>query len=616
MMCKHTLISGFLLSATLAFAQPVAPSPQLEFTYGGSEADEFRDVVTTPDGGLLAIGNTHSRDGIVKGQHGKSDVWLVRTKADGTVLWQICLGGSESDYAHGISRIANNYVMVAGTRSTDGTLTGFTPKNTDAWVVWLSDAGTILNQTVLGSEGTDALYKSVGMPNGNVAFVGQKGNLSGSDAEVWVVVTDATGNVLQQKTFGGSAYDRAQDIIATKDGGFLIVGQSYSSDGDLAANAGGGDFWVLRLKPDLSLAWQRTLGKAGMDVANAAVELKDGSFMIAGNAQTIELGKSAYEGEIDGWMVKLGPTGATEWERRLGGRDHEMLCRLIPTSDGGFVVAGWYGEGQATHDMAAWVAELNNSGDIRWQHKITGQGGGSFNGVVETAPGEFALVGWTRKDRMAKNEAWVVRLTNNVRSRIAVTDSTSGKPLVAEVIVIPFGKTESLPTLTTSADGSVEQWLAPGKYQLSFKKAGYADKRLLIEIVQQPGGKPYQQTYKLAPLKAGARVTLNKIYFEQKSAVLTQASSAELDKVVAFLKERSTVRIRIEGHTAAGGKEEMNVALSQQRAQAVLDYMTQHGIDTKRLEAVGFGSSRPVADNSDAEGQRLNRRIEFEILGE
>lgn len=616
MICKHALVWSlcWALASHSLWAQAIAPSPQIDQTYGGSEADEFRELVLAPDGGLLLLGSTLSRDGVVKGQRGKSDVWLVRTNADGSIRWQKCLGGGNSDYPNGLARISNGYVVLAGSSSTDGDLAGLSPQNMDAWVVWLDDNGAIRQQTLLGGPGMDKLYRAIELPNGNFAFVGEQGAATGADADIWLVITGPDGKVLQQKTYGGASFDRANDMIPTRDGGFLIVGQTYSSDRGVT-NAGGGDFWVVRLNPDLSVAWQRSIGKAGMDVANAAVELKDGSFLVAGNAQSIEPGKSVYEGEIDGWLVKLAADGSTEWERHLGGRDHEMLCRLIATSSGGFVVAGWYGEGRTDHDMAAWVAELNANGDIRWQHKLSGWGGASFNGVIETAPGEFALAGWTRKDRTAKNEAWLVRLTNQVKVQLTLTDSLTAKPLAADLALVPVGKT-GLISLQTASNGTAEQWLSPGKYQLSLKKPGYTERLVSIEIKQQPGGKPQPLPLKLAPLRAGARVTLNKIYFEQKSAVLTDASFAELDKVVSLLKDRPTVRIRIEGHTASGGREELNVALSQQRAQAVKDYLVQKGIDTARLEAVGYGSSRPVADNADEEGQRLNRRIEFEIIAE
>jgi len=596
-----------------AFAQQ--PTIEWQRTFGGSEADDWQDLTATPDGGYMAIGSTNSSDGDVKGHKGKSDIWLAKMALDGTIVWQKCLGGTESDVAHSILRLrGGGYLLVAGTRSSDGDLEGKKPTGTDAWLVQINEAGDILWQAVYGSDGTDVLYTAIQTAEGNFVLAGQRGTPSGTDADVWVLVVDKLGQKRAENTYGGSSFDRANALIATKDGGYLVVGQTNSKDRDVHVNAGGGDSWAIKIDASLALKWERSYGKGGMDVATSAVQMPDGGYLIAGNSQTVEPGKSVYEGEIDGIVVKLSPKGEVEWERRLGGGDHEMLNRMIATQTGGFLVTGWFGEGRADHDMAAWVAELNESGDIRWQEKLSGNGGGSFNGMSETSKGEYTLVGWTRASRAARNQAWSVRFSRNIRMKAIVRDSVSGKPIFAEVSFIPFGKDGFLqPTVTP--EGSFEQILAVGKYQLNIRKAGYKDYRELLEIVQRPDNLR-ERGFLLAPLKTGERATLNRIYFEQQKATLTSASFTELDKVAAFLKERPSVRIMIEGHTASGSREDLNQILSQQRAQAVLAYLVQKGIAPKRLEAVGYGSARPAFDNDSDEGRGKNRRIEFVILGE
>lgn len=103
----------------------------------------------------------------------------------------------------------------------------------------------------------------------------------------------------------------------------------------------------------------------------------------------------------------------------------------------------------------------------------------------------------------------------------------------------------------------------------------------------------------------------NRIEFQTGSAKLTKSSSDALDSLVSLLMETPTIKLEIEGHVDNAGPENINLVLSQERAQSVLDYLVSKGIDGRRLKAVGHGSSRPVADNSTLQGRKANRRIEF-----
>ena len=93
-------------------------------------------------------------------------------------------------------------------------------------------------------------------------------------------------------------------------------------------------------------------------------------------------------------------------------------------------------------------------------------------------------------------------------------------------------------------------------------------------------------------------------------------SETELDKVVQLLKENPTVKIQISGHTDKIGSDDDNLKLSQNRAKAVINYLTGKGIDSKRLSFKGYGATKPVADNETEEGRAQNRRTELMIVGQ
>jgi outer membrane protein OmpA-like peptidoglycan-associated protein len=107
---------------------------------------------------------------------------------------------------------------------------------------------------------------------------------------------------------------------------------------------------------------------------------------------------------------------------------------------------------------------------------------------------------------------------------------------------------------------------------------------------------------------------LKNIYFDFDKTTLKSESFVELDKVVNFLKKNTTVSIEISGHTDSKGSDTYNANLSQGRSQSVVDYLISQGIDSSRLEAHGYGESKPIDSNETEAGRASNRRVEFTIL--
>lgn len=124
----------------------------------------------------------------------------------------------------------------------------------------------------------------------------------------------------------------------------------------------------------------------------------------------------------------------------------------------------------------------------------------------------------------------------------------------------------------------------------------------------------------LQNLQDGKRLILRNIYFDYNLATLRSKSKYELNKLFEFLKTNPTVRIEVAGHTDSRGNDDYNLRLSKERAQAVVDYLVRNGISSSRLKAVGYGETRPIARNENADltdnpiGRQLNRRIEIKLL--
>lgn len=123
-----------------------------------------------------------------------------------------------------------------------------------------------------------------------------------------------------------------------------------------------------------------------------------------------------------------------------------------------------------------------------------------------------------------------------------------------------------------------------------------------------------EQNLFLAPLEKDQVVRLNNIFFKEKTAELLDASFPELERFVKFLKMNKKIKIEIASHTDNSLSPKESLELSQKRAEAVYNYLTNHGIKAKRLTFKGYGLQFPIGFNNNAEGRAMNNRTEFKII--
>ena len=164
--------------------------------------------------------------------------------------------------------------------------------------------------------------------------------------------------------------------------------------------------------------------------------------------------------------------------------------------------------------------------------------------------------------------------------------------------------------------------LAPGKnYNITYESEGHLFHSENLYVPDNTAYNEINKAVELKPLVAGAKITLNNIFYEyDKADIKAPESIAELDKLLKLLNNKKILKVEISGHTDSKGTEEYNKKLSQQRTQSVADYLIKAGVDSNRLVAKGYGPSMPVAPNvkpdgtDNPEGRAQNRRVELKIL--
>jgi len=200
-------------------------------------------------------------------------------------------------------------------------------------------------------------------------------------------------------------------------------------------------------------------------------------------------------------------------------------------------------------------------------------------------------------------------------------DDATNKPLSAEVEIIDLRTQKVFTKIQTPQDGTFTICLPTGDYALNARRKGYAFFSANYNLIETKSlEKPYQLEARLQPLPSKENkqkhqpIVLENVFFETASAALKDASIAELNKLKQLLDENPAIRIQLNGHTDNVGKPEDNMTLSQQRAEAVQQYLIKNGIEAQRIKAKGFGETQPIADNESKEGRAKNRRTEFQIL--
>lgn len=205
-----------------------------------------------------------------------------------------------------------------------------------------------------------------------------------------------------------------------------------------------------------------------------------------------------------------------------------------------------------------------------------------------------------------------------VQLLLKVEDSQSGNPVNGKV------------TMKRTSDGSIHmpKEVAQGIYQfdlthnqadhyvLSVESAGYMFKSIKMEVpAATTEAQEFRRKMGLDKIAVGYRMILDFIYFDFNSARLKPESNEELGRLKTFLESNPEASIEIAGHTDSWGPKAYNKTLSQKRAQAIVDFLVQQGIDTSRLTANGYGEEQPLATNDDEmEGRELNRRVELRVL--
>lgn len=322
---------------------------QWENEIGGSNYDHSYTAQQIHGGYIVSI-ESKSDDGDSPGNHDNYDFLCMKLDWDGNILWAKDFGGSKHDHPTCIKQtVDGGFIMAGGSASNDGDVSNHhgTTNTMDVWVVKLDSLGNLIwSKSIGGTENDFGLYVQC-IPSGGYVVVGESisndGDFSGHhgttpNEDLLVMKLDNSGNIQWQKFYGGSLDDVAHYVTLTPEGGFLIAGATNSTDGDVSINKGKKDYWILKLRSNGKIAWQKTYGGSNGEAARFIDRSNDGGYVVAGECASSDGDVITNHGQNDCWVIGIDAHGNLKWQKSLGGSSDDSGKSVAQLSDGSVVV--------------------------------------------------------------------------------------------------------------------------------------------------------------------------------------------------------------------------------------------------------------------------------------
>jgi OmpA-OmpF porin, OOP family len=188
------------------------------------------------------------------------------------------------------------------------------------------------------------------------------------------------------------------------------------------------------------------------------------------------------------------------------------------------------------------------------------------------------------------------------------------RPMPGEKISFISQKNHKIFSGTTDSLGKFHL-LIPKNDDYDVKYTQFTSEANYDNILSVPKGENQLLTFNYTVrVQLPQKYTLNNVFFDFNKASLTGESYKELNQLTSFMKAQKTMVIEVAGYTDNIGTDEENLKLSQERADAIRNYLLQRGVHARKIVAKGYGASDPVASNDTPEGRKLNRRTEIHIV--
>ena len=365
-------------------------------TYGGAGIDVGLSMQRTKDGGYVISGYTDS--------FGASnyDVYLLKTDSEGNLIWNKTYGGAHSDLGYSVQETSDGGYVIAGyTRS-------FGNKDDDVYLIRVDSEGNELWSRTYGIQGTtnnvEWGYSVQQTSDGGYIIAGRTNSSDRGEKDlddVYLLKTDAEGNLIWNKTYGGDRSDEGHSVLETSDGGYVIVGET-SSFGERAT-----DVYLIKIDSEGNEIWSRTYGDIEGDERGYSVqETSDGGYIVAGMSWPLE------QQNPDFYLLKADSDGKKLWSRSYTGPDGHWSWdwgrSVLETGEGGYILIGeTYSE--VEQDQGVLLVKTDSLGNLLWSRTYGGADHEYGYSILETGDGGYVIAGKTKSFGAGEYDVYIVK---------------------------------------------------------------------------------------------------------------------------------------------------------------------------------------------------------------
>jgi hypothetical protein len=376
-----------LVVALLFFeaASAYEPAVQWQKTFGGSHNDRGYSIQQTSDGGYIIAGETWSFGA------GGVDVYLIKTDSAGNLLWQKTFGGSGWDRGWSVQQTADTGYIIAGDTWSPGVDEG------DIYLIKTDSDGNLIWHKTFGGSKCDWQGSVQKTTDGGYIIAGSTSSFGAGRDDVYLIKTDPNGNLLWQKTFGGSNWENGYSVQQTTDGGYIIGGKTYG--------AGYHDVYLVKADSAGNLQLQKTFGGSSEDEGHSVQQTTDGGYIIAGTTYSVGTGKTNV------YLIKTDLNGNSQWEKTFGGSNREYGYSVQQTNEGGYIIAGTT---YSAEYPDVYLIKADSAGNLEWEKTFGGSYDDYGHSVQQTSDGGFIIAGVTSSFGARDYDVYLIKLSAEV----------------------------------------------------------------------------------------------------------------------------------------------------------------------------------------------------------